>query len=432
MHIAFVDSNTVGLAALRTARRHGHHVSFVTSRRFAGLMGGRQVLDNAEVAPTNAILEIETALDEEELFNAVSSLHRERPLDAIITVVDFCTHPVARCAQRMGLPGTDPVAVALAQDKAACRARIAAHGIRSIPYALVGSAKEAKQWAARQGYPVIAKPKRGAASLLTAKITQAAELDAYFSSLDRALSVPQGVIDTLSNETLLEAYVDGPLFSVEMAAAQGEYLPMALSWRKRCMADPSVELGTVMPAPVSASAAKAMKDYAVAVARSLELDLGIFHIELIYGANGPVLVEVNPRIMGGNIPTVFTLATDVDPFEMLIGLHATGRLPDICRKVAPLRAAATRSLGPSVAARVRPDLRSDWDRNFRPEVALWTMGIEAGLELPAMDSTFYARHFQLVRASAIEASLMAEWIISVTAEATGLQLRQSMEDYLAL
>ncbi|CAM3460595.1 ATP-grasp domain-containing protein [Paracidovorax anthurii] len=296
MHIVFVDSNMVGLGALRAARQAGHFVTFVRSNRFAAFIQGVEMTGDPQYC--DQVVQIESSLDEEELMGALSQLKRNGQLDAVITVLDFCTHVVARCAARLGVPGTRPDAVALAQDKAACRAHIAERGIRSVPFALVGDLESALARASEIGYPVIAKPKRGAASLLTAKIEAPEQMRAYFASLDRDLDVPEGVIETLSEQTLIEGYATGPLFSVEIAAAGGDYRAMALSWRKRCSVDPSVELGTTIPAPVGEATAESLKDYALTVVRSLGLDLGIFHVELIQGEHGPVLVEVNPRIMG--------------------------------------------------------------------------------------------------------------------------------------
>jgi biotin carboxylase len=428
MHIVFVDTNVVGLKALRAAKRRGHTVTFVCSRAFSQIIGGADAARGPDLS--DEVVEIESSLDDGELLDAVLRIHAGRPVDRLITVLEPCAHMVASLARRLGLVGPDPEAVALAQDKAACRARIAADGIASVPFAVVTDAAAAKAAAPRLGYPMIAKPKRGSASLRARKILRAEDLDEYFSTLDAPLSVASGVVAAMSSETILESYVEGPLFSAEVAAGGGEVVPLMLSWRKRCIADPSIELGTVMPAPVDADATRSMLDYAVDVVRSLGLDLGIFHIELIFGPDGPVLVEVNPRIMGGNIPTVFHLCTDVDAFDLLLDLYVENAMPDACRRVAPRRGAATRSVGPSVAGRITPTLPAGWDAPFRSELAATSFVPSPGMPLEPMTSTYWSRHFQLVRPGPVEASLMAEWVISVTAEATKLELRQSSEDYL--
>jgi biotin carboxylase len=428
MRVAFVDSNAVGLNALRAARQAGHEVVFIGSRRFAGLIGGFAQLRSGGHA--DEVVEIESSLDELALGTVLFSLHGQRQLDAVLTVLDFCALPVARCAKRLGLPATSPQAVALAQDKAACRQHIEAHGLRSVPHAVVRHRAAAAAFAAEIGYPMIAKPKRGAASLLTARIDTPERLDAYFAGLGRTLDVPQGVVDSLSDETLIERYVEGPLFSVEIAAAGGELVPLIVSARKRCIADPSIELGTTMPAPVQPSTARALTDYAIDVVKCLELDLGIFHVEVIQGPDGPVLVEVNPRIMGGNMPRVFQLATGVDPYALLVQLHTTGRMPPACREVSAVRAATTRMIGTTAAGQVCAALASDWTAPFAPHLANWQFDVAPGMPVPAMESSYCAGHFQLTRTTPAEASLLAEWVISVAAQATSLDLRRSSEDYL--
>jgi biotin carboxylase len=205
-----------------------------------------------------------------------------------------------------------------------------------------------------------------------------------------------------------------------------------LSARKRCIADPSIELGTTMPAPVSKDTADALTEYALAVARSVGLDLGVFHIEMIHGHDGPVLVEVNPRIMGGNMPTAFKLCTGVDAYELLIDIHLHGRLPEACRKVAPVRAATTRMIGPSAAAKVSATLAPDWDAAFKPHLSAWKFDIAPGAQVRPMESSFYPSYFQVSRPSPAESSLFAEWVISLTEHATGIDLRRSSEDYLLL
>lgn len=428
MHIVFIDSNAVGLNALKAAKRRGYDVTFVISRAFADIIGGPDTVRDSIYADN--VVEIEFALDEEELYAAVSHIHAAKRIDRLMTVFDPCVAAVARLAKRLGVVGADPAAIELAQDKVACRTRIATDGIASVPFAEVGDAGAALAAAPRIGYPMIAKPKRGSASLRTRKILQEIDIREYFSSLASPLSVARGVVAALSSETILEHFVDGPLFSAEVAAAGGEIVPLMLSWRKRCIVDSSIELGTVMPAPVDPEVANAMLDYAISVVRSLGLDLGIFHVELIFGADGPILVEVNPRIMGGNIPTVFRLCTDHDPFDLLLDIYIGNAMPDVCRTLAARRGAATRNVGPSTAGRVSPALASGWDKTFESELAATTFDPLPGMALDAMTSTYWSKHFQLVRPSPIEASLMAEWIISVTAEATNLNLRQSSEDYL--
>ncbi|NIF86920.1 ATP-grasp domain-containing protein [Burkholderia sp. Cy-637] len=430
MHITFVDSNPVGLKALAAARAAGHRITFVASRQFAGLLDPDSMARCRELA--DRIVEIDTSRNDAELHDALVAIHRDQPLDAVVTALEYCAASVARCARRLGLAGTDPEAVALAQDKAAARARIEAAGMRPVRYRVADSFEQATVHARDLGYPMIAKPLSGGASIRAERIDDAASLSRYFASLDVMPDVPPGLADAISPQTLLEEYVEGPLFSVEVAAAGGEVLPLMISARKRCADEPSIELGTTMPAPVRPQTARQLTDFALQVARHLGLDFGIFHIELILGPSGPVLVEANPRIMGGNMPTVFALATGVDAYELLNEMYLTRRMPIRCRDVSAIRAATTRMIGAAEAATIEAEVDLAWQRPLARHVAAWRFDPAVGTHVRRMDSSYCPYHFQIVAESAEESSLLAEWIIGRTAHAANLKLRSSSEDYLFL
>ncbi|XTZ38632.1 ATP-grasp domain-containing protein [Salmonella enterica] len=431
MHIVIVDSNRIGLRALLAAKRAGHYVTFIGSRRLEELVVNFDNLRTPEL--TDRVVTLDTAQDEVTLLMTLKNLDAERKIDALFTVIEVNVASVAKCAKALGLPGTEPEAVHLSQDKARCRKQIAECGLTSVAYAVVDSLDAAREEARRIGYPMIAKPKVGAASLRALKLENDDDLVSYFTSLQVEVDGPEGYIDAMSAETLLEHYVEGPLFSVEIAVAGGEIQPLVLSWRKRCTENPAIELGTTIPAPVSSTIRDAMFEYTTNVVRACKLNLGIFHIELIYGEEGPVLVEINPRIMGGNIPAVFNLATDIDPYELLLEIFLTERLPAICRNITPVRAATTRSLGPKHPGRLAEHFNSEsWDADFRPLLSHLSYHYTPGMLVPDMNSTWYPWHFQLVSSSAVEASLLAEWIIMTAADKTGLVLRRSSEDYLLL
>ncbi|MCH9271755.1 ATP-grasp domain-containing protein [Pantoea ananatis] len=431
MHIVFVDSNRIGLQALRAAKQAGHQVTYVGSRRLETLVDNFDSLRDPTL--TDDVRVIDTAQDEVVLLDTLRSINTNRTIDAMLTVIEVNVAAVARCAQALGLQGTSPEAVVLSQDKALCRQRIAEHGLNSVAYQVVDNLADARKAASRIGYPMIAKPKCGAASLRALKLKNDADLVSYFDSLNNPVEGPAGYIDAMSDETLLEYYVEGPLFSVEVAVADGDIQPLVLSWRKRCTENPAIELGTTIPAPVPDNIRDVMFEYTTNVVRACELNLGIFHIELIYGLDGPVLVEINPRIMGGNIPAVFNLATDIDPFALLIDIFLNGKLPAACRNLKAVRGAVTRSLGPKTVASLPDDFNSQsWDDSFRPLLSKYSYHYEAGMNVPDMNSTWYPYHFQLVSPSAIEASLLAEWIIMTAEEKTGLDLRHSNEDYLLI
>ena len=54
---------------------------------------------------------------------------------------------------------------------------------------------------------------------------------------------------------------------------------------------------------------------------ALNLDYGIFHIEIMLTDRGPVLVEANPRLMGGVMPTIYEYAIGKPVFDYVFDLY---------------------------------------------------------------------------------------------------------------
>lgn len=425
MHIVFVDSNLVGLNAMSAAKAEGHEVSFLCSNRFQQMVGGRTNPQLVDIV--NRILIIDDPLVPSQLNHELSKLNAISEIHAVLSVLDFCTLAVAEASQVLGLRHTSLSAIKNSQDKEVCRNIIENANLPSCKHALVVNADSARAFAAEVGFPIILKPQRGAASLLAKKIDDAAAIDGYFS-MSHELDGP--LANTVSPSILAEEYLSGPLMSVEVIAAGSCYLPLMVCARKRCSIDPSIEIGTTMPAPVSEEIAEQLSQYAVAAAKAVGLDFGIFHIEMILTDRGPVLVEINPRIMGGNMPTLYRLATKVDPYQLLLKLYLAGEIPrdELPKDISS--AASTRMIGLLEAGNVTKDLQPDWFTKFKQHTVAWQFDIQPNQAVPAMKSSFNPYFLQVVGANGAESSLLAEWLISAISVETGLKLRCSAEDYL--
>ena len=100
-----------------------------------------------------------------------------------------------------------------------------------------------------------------------------------------------------------------------------------MSYRFRAEHDESLEIGTLMPAPISKSLWTRFEQYASAVVDVIGLERGIFHLEIILTDHGPEVVELNPRLMGGSLPILYERAYDFNIFHMLIKIYLNGSIP---------------------------------------------------------------------------------------------------------
>merc|ERR1711879_72847 len=75
------------------------------------------------------------------------------------------------------------------------------------------------------------------------------------------------------------------------------------------------------PTVLSAEQEAAMKTYAADCVKALGFTRGAFHVECWATGEGPLLIEVNPRVGGGAIPGFHKVVYGVDPlFEFALSM----------------------------------------------------------------------------------------------------------------
>jgi predicted ATP-grasp superfamily ATP-dependent carboligase len=420
MHLVFVDSNRPGLAGMEAALRRGLRVSFVRCAQFESLYMSPAA--SVLLSRVHSVLTVEDSTDPDELERCLRKLALQAPIDGVIGIFQAQALPVAELAQRLGLPGARPAAVAAARDKLRCRRLLHEAGVPSTAYREVDNAEQVQRFAQAHGYPVIVKPATGVGKLLTQLLHDGASVENYFGQLAQASANMAPVFQReVAGRMIVEQHLAGPLFSVEIGAHNGRFTTFMVSQRKRTEHDEIVELGTTMPAGLAAEEKAAVCSYVEWVLEVLGLDLGIFHVELILTAQGPRLVEVNPRLMGGNMPELYALATGEDIFDHLIDIHL-GHDPQ--PRVGPGDGVATsRTIAGRCNGRVRADLPADWLDEFRPEMARCNVQVRAGQEVQQVTDNFGTYGFFQVKApSHAESVARADALVQRIAQRLGVRL----------
>lgn len=325
MHIAFVDSNPAALEAVRLAKQAGHRVTFLQS---ADPLYPPTEQNLATVALADRVVDGLVTTDAAAVTAALAACHAADPVDVVTTQHEMAAESVALACRELGLRGTSPEGVLTARRKDRCRAALDRAGLASARWALAEDETSALAAAERIGYPVVLKPPSGGDSLLSFVAQDEEEARAACRGvLEGLAAVPEHWRGQFRRGILVEELLVGRLVSVEIGARDGEFFPFCVSGRFRWAGDEVVELGSYIPADLGPEQTRECVEYATAVCRAVGLDLGVFHLELMVTERGPVLVEANPRVMGGALPTIYRHATGTDVYDGLLRILAGEPVP---------------------------------------------------------------------------------------------------------
>lgn len=231
---------------------------------------------------------------------------------AVFSNSDHLQTATAMVAEAFECPGKDWRLCYAAKNKAAMRERMQRLGLPGPWFQVLTSNATLPTDAP---WPVVAKPREGVASLDVRLCHNAAELSAYCEQFwqqqpDRAL--------------LLEAYMEGPLFTLE-TLGDGRTLQAIGGFDVSLSPPPHfVELAARWNGPLS----RAHRAAALAQVAAFGVNFGVCHSEFILTAQGPVLVEINYRSIGDGREFLLERLLPQGWFDRIVAVHLGDNLSD--------------------------------------------------------------------------------------------------------
>lgn len=340
-HIAFVDSTLAGLHAFRSARELGCRVSFIEPRDSSFL--AISSADATRIRPHLSHLHDHLRIDSLGGDGLVAALRelgtRHGRLDAVITTSEAAILPVARAAEAIGVLGPGTLALENAVFKDRCRAALRRAGLRSPDFEAMSEEQLLGGRAPRLRVPLVVKPTRGFGKQFSAVCHTEADFQRFVATLQEARRQSDPMINHIVNrEYILEAHLPGSLHSAEVVVVNGNVRIYATTTRYRSRHNELLELAYSMPSGLSAERQAALGAYVREVFRAVDLRFGLYHVEVILGEDGPCLVEINGRMMGGVGPQAYESVSGQDAFRWLVRLHLG---EDIAPNQAAIQGAAT-------------------------------------------------------------------------------------------
>lgn len=153
----------------------------------------------------------------------------------------------------------------------------------------------------------ILKPSRNSGSRGIAKVEKGITKEAFIELYRRALD------ESRDHSVLIEQFIEGPEFSVEVIVWQGEPHVLAITDKKTTEAPYFVELGHNQPSVFPEDIQQKLKDGAIAGIKALGLTNCAAHCELKVQNGEAYLMEIGARMGGDFISTELThLSSGID------------------------------------------------------------------------------------------------------------------------
>ncbi|GAA3048343.1 ATP-grasp domain-containing protein [Kitasatospora albolonga] len=253
----------------------------------------------------------------------------------IAPLLEYATPFAARLAERYGLPGAGAGAAQVMRDKALLRKVTSAAGIANPASQEVGSAEQVREFAAAHPGSLVLKPANRQASVGTRVLHS---LDGLESVWQDCLTQDEGyLVPDRERELrmLVEQYVRGEEFSVELLVREGEVLFSNVTGKLLYPGDRPIELGHSVPA---AGLAPELGELLVAetgrVLRAVGFGSGMVHCEWIVSEGVPYLVECAGRFPGDGIPMLIEEAYRINLAAEFYTVMQGGRPAPLPREAA--------------------------------------------------------------------------------------------------
>lgn len=239
---------------------------------------------------------------------------------AVLPGLEYAVPFAARLAERCGRPGAGYGAARILRDKSALRRVTAAAGIANPPSQEVGSLSEVRDFLAVHGLPAIIKPANRQAALGTHVLTGSSDVDTAWRLAQVQDEGPYVPDRSLPLRMLVEAFVEGTEFSVDMLVRDGVPVFGNVTGKRLFPGPHPVELGHTVPADVPGDVRGGLLLGTRRVLDAVGFGSGFVHCEWIVSDGVPHLVECAGRMPGDMIVPMIDHAYDTDVVSALLSV----------------------------------------------------------------------------------------------------------------
>ena len=264
--------------------------------------------------------QVGSVCDEDAMTETVRRIQGREWVDRLEATVEAHILPAAKVRAACGVPGTSVETAYLCRDKPAMKEALRQAGVPCAQSAGVSSPEEAREFAARVGFPIILKPRSGAGAAGTFKISSE-------SDLEKALG-PSGLAHGAS--VAAEEFVEGHEAFYDTLTLNGEielefishYFPGVLeAMRTRCISPYFLTTNRIDTASYDE-----VKEMGRRVISALQIGTSPTHMEWFFGPKGLKFSEIGCRPPGVGAWDLYCAANDLDLYREWAMAIVHGRL----------------------------------------------------------------------------------------------------------
>ena len=235
--------------------------------------------------------------------------------EGVLTFWEDSVGVAARVAAALGLPGNPPAAVDAARSKLRTRELSARLGLPTPKAQRVRSLDELFAAAGDIGFPAVVKPEFGASAVGCVKVDDLEWLPGVYKLVRGVVTPQHDEIFRAGSDLLLEQYLDGVEFDVDLVMQDGEcvFSSVSQNWPT---AEPSFqETGLHLPPDHNKKAVAGLVELSVQTVQAFGFRQGVLQVEGKCTSHGPRVVEVNSRMGGARIHQMVEAVWGVDLIE---------------------------------------------------------------------------------------------------------------------
>ncbi len=302
--------------------RAGHHRLYDLGHTIVSFVpGGKIKSENISTSYDN-ILVLDDYSNINLWIDAAIAYHINNPFDRIVAFNDAAYFVVNAISNKLNIQTVVDIALfEKVSNKAKMREILDKHCIPSCKYFFAKGKKSVLDAIKNIGFPCIVKPIDSEASTCIAKITSINQIE---NALDWVSSyhVERGVI--------IEEFLIGDEFSIEAISIKNKHYIIAIT-KKFKNKDTFVELGHLVPAPLSITESDLIKEYVITILDTFNFHDCPSHTELVLTMNGPRIIETHNRYGGDKIMDLVEYSTGIDMYNIIarqsIGENIVSFLP---------------------------------------------------------------------------------------------------------